>query len=718
MTDGFPPIDSATWRKKVEAELKGSDFDRVLKPESIEGFSPEPLYAADRNAPQPTPGPGQSPYRRGHQESGATGVSWGITQRHSLADLDDLEASILEDQAGGATGTWLVFDRGARLGLDSDDSESIEHSGVEGCPICELSQLDQAIGSLDLVNGKLHLDMGANALCGAALFMAIAELRGIDTRKTKIRFDADPIASLARDGEIPGGLNNLIREAADLAKEVETRLPSGKTFQVSTEPWQEAGVSCAQEIAISLATALTYLRAMEEAGMNVESAAQQIAFRVPMGRDIFQSIAKVRALRSLWNVILESCGVNHPTPGELHAVPSRRTLTRFDPWINMLRTTTQTMAAICSGADEITSAPYDLMLGPTWWPSTMGDFVHHLPPQQNSFERSGFVSSTLGRRVARNTQIILGEESHLGQVADPAGGSYYVEALTDELSERCWQVLQDIESEGGMVSALRNGTLHSMAAERLRARQGRTRRRQDPITGVSEYANLEEERELEFGAKFTKSLSKSQEFVANHKKTRGPLSLKNLTNWAETIHAAMAGSTIGEMSQSMVNRGEIEAMEPLRRRSDASDFEELREFADHLATKNKRPRIYLATIGNRGEYSPRSTFITNFFAAGGIEVEIAQDGEKDHEEAWKKSSCHAVCICGSNGGYENEAGELAEKLSAALGENHPLFIAGRTDKLSCQMPTTVVPIYQGCDAIHILGGILYLSDSNMEATQS
>ncbi len=718
MAEDFPQVDDATWRQRVEAELKGANFDRALRPESFEEFAPLPLYTRENSKTHDLETPGQFPFRRGRRDSGTCGLAWDITQRHSLADLDELESAILEDQSAGVRGVWLVFDRAARLGMDIDDSAAIEHGGIEGAPIHELSQLDQVIGGLDFGNTKLHLDCGANAKTIAAIFFAICELREIETKNLNVHFNADPIAALARDGEIPGELTSLIDEAAKLALDCQDSAPLAKTFTISTEPWQEAGVTTSQEIGIALATALCYLGRMESSGLSLESAADQISFRLPMGRDIFTSIAKVRALRSLWSSILASCGIKDVAACAVHAVPSRRSLTRFDPWVNMLRTTSQTLSAAVSGADEITSARFDEMQGPAWWPQSMDDFVHHASPLLNSYERANSSSSALGRRVARNTQVILAEEAHIGEVADPAGGSYYVEALTDEIAKRAWSQFQDIEIEGGIVAALRNDTLLDLAKSRLSARSGRIRRRKDPITGVSEYADIAAEDGGRDGAELGAALERARKELVEHKQARGSIPCQDLASLKEATAAALAGATVGEISRGLTGRGETECLEPLRRRRDADDFEELREFAAQLAAKGRRPNVYLATMGSQTEHGARSAFASNFFAAGGITCTLAETNELDHVKAFKECHAEAICICGNDGHYEQNAASLIKKIQDDLGAETPIFIAGRVDGLSCQLPELAMPIYIGCDLIHVLGGILYLSEASEKGNNS
>ncbi len=717
MAEDFPQVDYAQWRARVEAELKGADFDHALKSENCEGLHIDPLHVAPAE-PRPRWAPGQWPHRRGAGRSGADGVTWRLTQRQALTDLAELESAVLEDQAGGVRGFWLVLDRAARLGLDADDSASIEHLGVEGAPISELSQLDQVIGNLDFESARIHLDCGANALPAAGLLLAVLSLRDRDPAELDLRLNADPVSALARDGEIPGELCSLIREAAVLAGELSRSVPRARCFQVTGEPWHEAGASAAQELGILLSLALHYLRAMESEGMSLEAAAGQIAFRVTMGRDFFTNIAKLRALRQMWSMVLGHCGLDDAGAAEIHAVPARRTLSRYDMHVNMLRATNQSMAAVLGGAHELTTAAFDEALCAPWWPADMEDFATGAEAGMNSLERNLGRSSALARRVARNTQTILGEESHLGLVADAGGGSWFLESLTDQIIEDSWSLLQDIETEGGAVAALRQGFLHDLSDRQLRFRHNRLRRRRDLITGVSAWPRSADEAAAAPGKQRDCHLDDLRRHLKAHRQQRGDLKLKPLSSLEDAMEAALSCATLGEISRALEGRGEVEHMAPLRRRRDADDFEELRDLAHHLASGDRPPRVYIAPLGPPARHNARLSWIRQLMTCGGFDVVVGESDLADPATAMNQAGCDAFVLCGSDEDCRNGALQVLEPLVDELGGRVPLMIVGRPEKLGLELSKHVVPVHEGLDVVRLLGGLLFLVQNTQEGLES
>lgn len=349
-------------------------------------------------------------------------------------------------------------------------------------------------------------------------------------------------------------------------------------------PYHEAGGSAAQELGSSLATGVAYLRALTEAGLTVEQAAAQLEFRYAATADQFLTIAKLRAARRLWARVAEVCGA--PGGQVQHAVTSPVMMSRRDPWVNMLRTTVATLAAGVGGADAVTVLPFDHALG--------------LP-------------DAFARRIARNTSTILVEESHLSRVIDPAGGSWYVERLTDELAHAGWEFFQRIEQEGGQAAALRSGRLRQDLADTWAARSAKLAKRREPITGVSEFPNL-----------------------------------------AERLVEREAAPVQPSGGLPRVRRDE--AYEALRARSDA-----------HLAATGSRPRIFLAALGPAAAHTARLTFASNLFQAGGIEPVT--------EGSFEDSGATEVCLCSSDALYEERAAEVAASLKSAGAAQ--VFLAGR-----------------------------------------
>ncbi|TQE20534.1 methylmalonyl-CoA mutase family protein, partial [Streptomyces ipomoeae] len=340
------------------------------------------------------------------------------------------------------------------------------------------------------------------------------------------------------------------------------------------------------ELGCSLATGVSYLRELTAAGLSVEQACGQLEFRYAATDDQFLTIAKLRAARRLWARVAEVCGAPASGAQIQHVVTSPVMMARRDPWVNMLRTTVAALAAGVGGADSVTVLPFDDALG--------------LP---NAF----------ARRIARNTSTILIEESHLSRVIDPAGGSWYVERLTDELAQAAWAQFQWIERMGGQAAALRDGYLGPDLANTWAARTNKLAKRREPITGVSEFPHLHEK----------------------------PV---------ERAPAPQPPS--GGLPQ--VRRDD--AYEVLRARSDA-----------HLTATGARPRIFLAALGPAAAHTARLTFASNLFQAGGIEPVT--------EGTFEESGAREVCLCSSDTLYEEQAESVAGALRAAGAEH--VTLAGR-----------------------------------------
>ena len=288
---------------------------------------------------------------------------------------------------------------------------------------------------LDLA--PVALDAGDDSLAAAALLAAHWRETGVAPESALGSFRIDPLGALARSGSA----SHFARELDPAGRRCRCRgrrdYPRVRALGVDTGAYVEAGATAAWELAIALSTALEYLRAVVEAGLDPAGAAAQIEFTLAVGPDQFLEMSKFRAMRRLWARVLEECGV--PAEGRHSPTYARtcgRMITRVDPWVNMLRVTTAAFAAGTGGADGVTVTPFDREIG----------------------QPGG-----IGRRIARNTQIVLQDESSLGRVADPVAGSWYVESLTDEVARAAWQLFRQIEAEGGALAALRSGLDHRRA---------------------------------------------------------------------------------------------------------------------------------------------------------------------------------------------------------------------------------------------------------------
>ncbi|MER5428461.1 methylmalonyl-CoA mutase family protein [Streptomyces sp. NPDC002588] len=557
----FPDATHEQWHRLVAGVLRksGKDVEGAQAEEALstaleDGLRTRPLYTARESAPHPG-FPGFAPFVRGSRPEGNTVGGWDVRQRHAAAD----GAAVLADLENGVTSLWLVV-------------------GEEGVPVASLGSVLDGV-YLDLA--PVVLDAGSEVESAARELLRLYEERGVAKDAARGNLGADPLGHEARTGETFD-----FAPVAGLARLCAAEYPGLRALTVDALPYHEAGGSAAQELGASLATGVAYLRQLAEAGLSVEQACGQLEFRYAATADQFLTIAKLRAARRLWARVAEVCGAPGAGAQVQHVVTSPVMMSRRDPWVNMLRTTIATLAAGAGGADSVTVLPFDDALG--------------LP-------------DAFARRIARNTSTILIEESHLARVIDPAGGSWYVERLTDELARAGWEFFQEIERGGGQAAVLRSGRLGRDLAATWEARSARLAKRREPITGVSEFPHLAEK---------------------------------------PVVREAAPAPRTGGLPR--VRRDE--AYEALRARSDA-----------HLAATGSRPRIFLAALGPAAAHTARLTFAANLFQAGGIEPVT--------EGTFEESGVTEVCLCSSDALYEERAEAEAARLAAA-GASH-VFLAGR-----------------------------------------
>lgn len=558
----FPDATHEQWRhlvagvlRKSGKEVSAEEAEDALSTALEDGLRARPLYTAHDSAP--TPGlPGFAPFVRGGRAEGNTLDGWDVRQPHTRAG----SAAVLADLENGVTSLWLTV------------------GGPAGIPVGELpATLDGVY--LDLA--PVVLDAGADTPAAADALFALHAAKDVADDAVRGNLGADPLGHQARTGT-----SYDVAPLVGLARRCAERHPKLRAFTVDALPYHEAGGSAAQELGASLATGVAYLRALTDAGLSVEQALGQLEFRYAASADQFLTIAKFRAARRLWARVAEACGAPAAGAQLQHAVTSPVMMTRRDPWVNMLRTTIATLAAGVGGADAVTVLPFDHALG---------------------------LSDAFARRIARNTSTILVEESHLARVIDPAGGSWYVERLTDELAHAAWEFFQEIERAGGQAAALESRLVHDRIAETWAARSARLAERREPVTGVSEFPNLAEQPVV-----------------------REPLP--------------------EQLSGGLPRVRRDEAFEELRARSDA-----------YLARTGARPKVYLAALGSAAAHTARLTFAANLFQAGGVEPVTGG--------SFEESGASEVCLCSSDQVYAEQAEETARTLRAA-GATH-VSLAGR-----------------------------------------
>ncbi|HET6209484.1 MAG TPA: methylmalonyl-CoA mutase subunit beta [Jatrophihabitans sp.] len=586
---GFPAASRQDWQALVAGVLAKSGVqleagrppEAALASSGADGFDIAPLYtAADRPAGWDDGVAGRPPYLRGARPPGAGG--WDVRARHADPDPQLTNRAVLADLTNGVSSLWLVL-------------------GPAGLAVTDLPA---ALAGVHLELAPIVLDAGDQAIAAAEALLKLAgssELRG--------SLGADPIGWAARTGAAPE-LAQLPR-LAELAADRPELVP----ITVDATCYHQAGAGDGDELAISMAAGVAYLRALTDAGHSLAGAFDGIEFRYAVTANQFDSIAKLRAARMLWDRIGELSGLPAGRRGQRqHAVTSPAMLSRRDPWVNILRGTLGCFAAAVGGAEAITVSPFDGALG--------------LPDE-------------LGRRIARNTHAVLHEESSLARVSDPAGGSYYVEAITEQLAAAGWQRFSELERDGGLPAALASGALAERLDRAWQRRRAELAHRRAPLTGVSEFA-LADEQPL----------------------TRRPAPEPPAGGLPQHRYA--------------------EPYEALRDRSD-----------ELLADRGVRPRLFLAALGPAAAHTGRLAFARNLALAGGVEPVVGTGDADQLAAAFTASGAGVGCLCSSDRVYAEQAGPVAAALRAAGARQ--VWLAGRPE-LATEAGLDAA-IYQGCDAL-------------------
>ena len=598
----FAPATYDHWRKLVEGVLKGAPFEKLVS-KTYDGLRIEPVYPRARGA---APVAGR-----------AAGAPWRIMQRIDHPDAAMANAQALQDLENGATGLTLIF-AGAHGAYGLEPTAEAINKVLNGVFI------DAGI--------SIELQIGPQSRMAAIYLAEYVQSKGISAAACDIRFGLDPIGACATWGSSPYAWLEI---APAVTSAIEGLVKAGfkGPFAVADgRVIHDAGGSEAQELAFVLASGIAYLRAIGDAGIALEEARNMVYARLSADADQFLTMAKFRALRLLWSRVEQACGLE-PKPLYIAADTAWRMLTQRDAYVNMLRATMATFSAGLAGANSINVLPHTLALG--------------LP-------------DPFARRVARNTQLVLLEESNLAKVSDPAAGSGGIEALTRELCESAWALFQETETAGGAFAALEQNLIQRKVATTREAREVSFARRKEVLTGASEFPNLQEAQVAVLDAR--------------------PVTL----------------APYGEAKL------KFDALAPMRL---AVPFERLRERSDEiLKARGVRPKIFLANLGTPADFTARATFAKSFFETSGIEA-VDTEGLTDPAtlaKAFKASGARLACLCSSDKVYAAQASPAANALQTA-GARH-IYLAGRASEGEAALRAAGVGgfVFAGADALAIL----------------
>lgn len=437
----FPPISTEKWEEVINKDLKGADYEKKLVWKTLEGFKVKPYYRAEdlEGLEYLDSNPGQEPYTRGKQ---STCNTWDIRQDIKVKDIQQANTIALEAIKRGANS----------LGLCACDVDSAD-------------KMQTLLKGIDLENVKVNFSCSKNMLDTLKLFAEVAKANGFDLQKVAGSTNYDIYGHALMFGSYRESEEACYAEAKALVEFAKANLPKFRVLTINGCHMHNAGSNIVQELGFSLASANDILAHLTDMGCKVAQVASSINFNFATGSNYFMEIAKIRAARLLWSKIVEQYKPECECAYKLfiHATSSNWNKSVFDPYVNMLRTTTETMSAAIAGADSISVAPFD-----------------------SAYKEA----DEFGYRIARNQQLLLKEESYLDKIVDPAAGSYYIENLTNSIAQYAWEQFLAIESKGGFAKAIEAGFVQDEIAQIAQKRDMDIATRKTTILGTNQYPNL------------------------------------------------------------------------------------------------------------------------------------------------------------------------------------------------------------------------------------
>lgn len=692
----FPYPSYEDWKKTAEGDLKGVPFEKKLITKTYESIDLQPIYLKKdiEELPILDEYSGAGDYTRGGKASGYLKNSWEIAQEIFESNPEDFNAALKSDIQRGQTAVNIVFDKFTRGGSE------IKSDLISGAGLSVLSGkcFAKALDGVDLNKYFLFMDCGYTPLIGLALLDNFAKEANIDFKNIKGGALADPIKYLIEEGVLPVDESSAFDEFKMALDWLKSKKSDLKFIGIDGSIYSNAGASAAHELAFSLASAVEYINALIDRGVSIDEISARVRFTFGVGSFYFMEIAKLRAARVLWSKIIgEYGGSEDSRKMYIHAKTLSYNQTKYDPYVNLLRTTTESFSAVVGGVDSLHSSPFD-----------------ELANGSNDFSR----------RIARNIQIILKEEAQLASIIDAAGGSYFVEKLTSEICAKAWELFREIQKKGGALKSIKEGFIQNEIEKTALQKKEDAAKRKNVIVGVNMYANIKEEPLKVDDSKVKAFYAKRAEQLTKLKSRRNDKKLAELSDKIHSLYSQKSCDVLNVCSEafsagssaveafSAIRRGAkgIEIKNPLKPRRLAEDFEELRAIAGNYKEKRgRRPQVFLITMGPVKQHKARADFSTGFFEAGGFEVIYKKgfDSVNEAVEEAAKSSADVVVICSTDETYPELVPAIVPQMKKR-NKDAVIILAGYPkDQIEAHKKSGVDDfIYLGANVYEILKRIL------------
>lgn len=667
--DEFTPPTYEEWKENCIALLKGAPFDKKMYTKTYEGITFDPMYfrnTTEEILPR-TSFPGMDDFLRGSSPTGYIKTPWGIAQACDETLPEDTNELLKHETTKGSTIYNIVLDDATKAGVDA---RKAKEPGKGGVSLTTLDDVHTLLDGLDFEKYPLYIYAGRTALPMLAQVAAVLKASGKGTKDLRGFIAADPIGELAASGTSQEPLATLYDEMAAAAKWALKHAPGLRTVLARSDVYSRGGANDVQETAYTISTAVTYLRELMARGLSIDEAASQIMFQFSMGANFFMQIAKLRAIRPIWAQIVEAFGGSTEAQRmHVHARPALFFKTVYDPYVNMLRNTTEIFSGVVGGIESYENEPFDE-------PIRKGD--------------------EFSRRIARNVQIILQEEFGMLSPIDPAGGSWAVERLTKQIKEKIWAEFQEVEKAGGIVADLQSKRPQQAIADILAQRFKNSELRRDRIVGNNMYPNMTEKpldpRPENMDDNRTARTAVIEGYLKDIDDVHKDALLGALADAAKddslvtaAIAAAEAGATLPELMTALAKgaTGEATTVDAIAPHRWSERFEALRKRTENYvkAHDGDNVRIFLANMGPIPQHKARADFTRGFLQVGAFDV-LMNDGFKTVEDAAaaaKESGADACVICSTDATYPDIVPALAPKLHEAL-PDATVYLAGAAPK--------------------------------------
>lgn len=625
----FPEHTYEQWHAAAEALLKGAPFEKRLVSRTYENITIQPIYRREDIAglEHRKHFPGSASLVRGSRAAGFLGTGWEVSQELKAATPADLNALIHEGLNGGQTELNIAVGCGQ------------PECCTGGVALNTAADVDAALRGVAVDSVSTYWQTGPGTIPVAALVIAAAEQSGVPAVKLRGGFANDPLGELVVKGALRQSLKTRFDHMAALTAYAVKNAPQLRTITIKGDIYHNSGATATQELGHVIATLVCYIEEMKTRGLPPESVLPHVRIHLAVGSDYFMEISKIRAARALWSRIADAYGVEN-APVHIHASTSRWNKTTYDAHTNMLRVTSEAFAAVVGGADSLHIGPYNEVSGKT---------------------------DEFSRRIARNIHTILREECGLDRVIDPAGGSTYIEWLTDQIAAKSWEILQHIEQQGGMIACLENGSIQAAVQAVCEAKFQNIRRRTDKIVGANMYPDLK---------------GKKLEVVTPECKAGQPIpgapppqpleiiSSADATMMEQAIAAAKNGATKASIALAigLANSEGAPTVAPLPGHRAAEEYEALRDASAAFAAKTgAAPGILQLNIGPSGRYRLRADWTASFFEAAGFAVDGVRDFSSNDAaiKALVESSASIAVITSDDATYLETVEPLAKAAKSA-----------------------------------------------------